>query len=177
MSGISAIVDTAISDFKKEIEDKVEQNCKVYCKEILAEALRWRTTQNLGHNFTGNLVNSIVVCLYKHGKPLEAYYASGKVKSPIHVKMTASRKRYVFYQDWDGVASVYEPEIKTDEGYGDDDAEKFFSSFRPHASNLFDIVVAYPVEYAEFVEMRRQTTGYMNTFNYAANVGLQYLTI
>lgn len=177
MSGISTIVDTAISDFKKEIENKVEQNCKTYCKEILDEALRWRTTQNLGHNFTGNLVNSIVVCLYKHGKPLEAYYASGKVKSPIRVKMTAGRGIYRFPKDWDGVPSKYNPEITTDEGYGDDDAEKFFSSFRPNANNLFDIVVAYPVEYAEFVEMRRQTTGYMNTFNYAANVGLQYLTI
>lgn len=177
MSGINNIIHSAISGFKKEIEDRIEQNCKTYCKEILAEALRWRTSQNLGHNFTGNLVNSIVVCLYKSGKPLEAYYASGKVSAPIRVKMTARRGKYEFHRDWDGAPSEYEPEIITDEGYGDDDAEKFFSSFRPKGGNMFDVVVAYPVEYAEFVEMRRQTTGYMNTYNYAANVGLQFLKI
>lgn len=171
------MVKSAVSDFKKEIENKIEQNCRTFCKEILTEALRWRTTQNLGHNFTGNLVNSIVVCLYKHGKPLEAYYASGNIESPMHKKMTARGGRYVFYRDWDGVASEYEPEIETDEGHGNNDAENFFSSFRPNSNNMFDIVVAYPVEYASFVEMNRGTTGYMNTYNYACNVGLQYLMI
>lgn len=175
MSGISTIVQPAISDFKKEIEDKVEQNCKVYCKYILDAAITWRLHTEGAHNFTGNLINSIVVCLYKKNEPLVAYYSHSKVKRSIFHKMTQRKQVYDFYKDWDGVESMFDADEKTDEGYGENDAKKFFQQYRPNSNSLFDIVVAYPVEYADFVENKRQTTGYLMTKNVAENVGLTFL--
>ena len=43
------------------------------------------------------------------------------------------------------------------------------------AIDLFDIVVAYPVEYASWVEKQRSTTGILQTYAYAERVGTTFL--
>ena len=43
--------------------------------------------------------------------------------------------------------------------------------------NLFDIVVAYPVEYGNWVEMKRGTTGILRTYAHAEKVGVTYLKL
>lgn len=115
MSGINNIIHSAISDFKKEIENTVEQNCKTFCRNILKQAIQNRENAPKKHNFTGNFLNGIVVCLYKTGNPIAAYYSSNETKSATVVKMTFPKK-YSFKKDYEGVKSHYNPTIETDEG-------------------------------------------------------------
>lgn len=176
MSGISTIVDTAISDFKKEIEDKVEQNCKVFCRDLMLEAIEARRRADGAFDFTGNLITSIVACLYKKGNPIIAYYAANNEKEPIAVKMSERKRPYGFPHSYNGAKHVhFKADVKTNMAYGIDDAKNFFRHYRPKEGNMFDIVVAYPVEYADWVESQRQTTGFMWTKQHAEGVGLTYL--
>ena len=142
------------------------------------EAIRARQESNGAHNFTGNLINSIVVCLYKNKEPINAYYAAQYVPKAIQVKMRyRKRKSYRFNPDYDGEKSHYLPTVQTNGGWGEDDARRFFQSFVPGGKNLFDIVVAYPVEYGKWVEMKRGTTGILRTYEHAGQVGVTYLKL
>ena len=170
------MVHSAISDFKKEIEDTVERNCKTFCRHLLQESIRGRESAPNKHDFTGNFLNSIVVCLYKKGVPVVAYYASNEVKSATIMKMTFPKK-YSFKKDYEGVESHYAPKVKTDEGFGVDDAKMFFASYKPDGNNMFDVLVTYPVEYAAFIELKRGTSGFMQTLHYADRVGITFLQI
>lgn len=176
MSGISTIVKTAISDFEKDIEDKVEQNCKTFCKALLDSAIENRQNAPKKDNMTGNFINSIVVCLYKRGRPLEAYFSAGKVKGARMRKMTFP-KSYYFNRDNSGIRHKFIPPCITDEGWGYEDARAFFASHKPDGNNMFDIVVAYTTEYSAFIEYKRKTAGFMRTLQYAEQTGIKFLKI
>lgn len=87
------------------------------------------------------------------------------------------RKRYFFNPDYSGTTSGFRAEIRTNKGWGEDDARQFFQWYRPKGKNLFDIVVAYPVEYADFIESERSTTGIIDTYTHAEKVGVFYLKL
>ena len=93
--------------------------------------------------------------------------------------MSGPRKRsYVFRPDYEGVnGSKYRPEVPTDRGWGADDAEKFLLSYKPQGRNMFDIVIAYPVEYATWVEQNRGTTGILQTYSYADKTGVTFMKL
>lgn len=175
MAGSNAQIQAAFKEYKEAMMNELEQNCLRYCDALCDEAI-YQRFHNGGHNFTGNLINSIVVGLYRERRPVYVVLASSKLgKSPIHVKMTKGKK-YHFKPDWDGFEShVVNPSIRTDEGYGNIDAVNFYAHYKPKGKNLFDIVVAYPVEYADFVEQDHQSTGILNTYAYADNVGVTFL--
>ena len=170
------IVRKGVDAYKKQIFDEVEKRCRKFCDALCQEAIVSRLTNERAHNFTGNLLNSIVVCLYRDKKPVYACYAADKVIKAIQVKMT-SPKHYHFKKDYDGAESNYSPTIETNEGWGEEDARAFFQSYRPSGNNLFDIVVAYPTEYAEWVEIRRATTGILGTYAYAERMGVTWLKL
>lgn len=176
MSGINNIIHSAISDFKKEIENKIEQNCKTFCRNILKQAIQNRENAPKKHNFTGNFLNGIVVCLYKNGNPIAGYFSSDETRSATVVKMTFPKK-YSFKKDYEGVKSHYNPTIETDEGLGAYDAKMFFTSYKPDGNNMFDIVIAYTAEYSEFIEQKRKTAGFMRTLQYAERTGIKFLKI
>lgn len=176
MSGTNDIIHSAFSDFKEEIENTVERNCKTFCRNLLKEAIKSRESAPRKHDFTGNFLNSIVVCLYKKGSPIAAYYASNETAPATVAKMTFPKK-YNFKKDYEGNKSHYSPTVRTDEGLGAYDAKMFFASYRPDGNNMFDIVVAYPVEYAEFIELKRGTAGFMKTLQYADMTGITFLQI
>lgn len=169
----------AISDYHKAILDEVEERCKRLCNALCEVAIEKRYKGDTGapHNFTGNLLNSIVVCLYRQQKPVYACYAADKVAKAIQVKMTARKKPYWFKQDYDGGPSQYTATIETNQGWGEDDAREFFAGFRPSGNNSFDIVVAYPVEYAEYVDALRGTVGILKTYTTAQTIGSVYLML
>lgn len=176
MAGTNAsIVHEAIADYKKKILDEIEKRCVKFCNALCEYAIEFRNS-TLGHNFTGNLLNSIVVCLYREKNPIFAEYAAKYIPKAIQVKMTAP-KRYHFNRDYDGEESNYKAEIETDEGWGEDDARKFFQSYRPEGNNIFDIVVAYPVEYAAFIEEASHTTGIMDLYAYTERFGVNWLQL
>ena len=179
MSATNAtIIRKAFADYRKEIFNEVEIRCRKFCTDLCQEAIRARQESDGAHNFTGNLINSIVVCLYKNKEPINAYYAAQYVPKAIQVKMRyRKRKSYRFNPDYDGEKSHYLPTVQTNGGWGEDDARRFFQSFVPSGKNLFDIVVAYPVEYGKWVEMQRGTTGILRTYEHAGQVGVTYLKL
>lgn len=179
MSATNAqIIRNGLAKYKEQIFDDVENRCRKFCSDLCQEAIHARQTAEGAHNFTGNLLNSIVVCLYRDREPINAYYAAQYVPKAIQVKMRArKRKNYRFNPDYDGDNSNYLPTVQTDGGWGEDDARRFFQNYIPQGKNLFDIVVAYPVEYANWIEMQRGTTGILQSYQYASQVGTTYLKL
>lgn len=165
-----------MADYHKRILDEVEKRCYDYCEELCRSAVSYRKSEPEKHDFTGNLLNSIAVCLYRDGNPKEAWYSQDIVFEATQAKMTAPRK-YRFFNDYSGAKSRYNPDVKTDEGYGANDALNFFMSYRPAGRRAFDIVVAYTTEYADWVEQERGTTGIMRTYDFADRTAIQFLQL
>lgn len=187
-----AIVEKAFKDFEKRMDQQVFGQLDKYCRDILRKAVWERQHFTGGHNFTGNLVNSIVVCMFRKstGKKYK-YFAYDTIKLPIRRELSAltsrgkrRKNRIIFHpgsrfgsQDWSGEWSTLKPDnlIPTDESWGQNDAVQFASIWYPTNTNLdFTICVAYASEYASFVEHERHTTGYVNTLDYAERMGIEY---
>lgn len=173
------IIKEGFKNYRKYILDATERELKKYCWGLLNSAITSRERNDRAYNYTGNLLNSIVVCLYRKGQPVIAYFSSSLVPEAIYPKMSGPRKRsYVFRPDYEGVYdSKYRPTVPTNKGWGKDDAERFFEEYTPRGRNMFDIVVAYTVEYAEWVEVQRQTTGIIDTYDDAKRVGLTFMQL
>lgn len=172
------ILEKGFKDYYKYICDTAEKELREWCWDLLTSAIRWRESNPQAHNFTGNLLNSIVVCLYRENNPVIAYFSSSLVGEAIRPKMRQrTRRSYVFNPDYDGAFSKYRPEVQTNGGWGRDDAERFFESYTPRENNLFDIVVAYTVEYADWVNQQRGTTGIMQTWQQAKVTGMTFMQL
>lgn len=172
-----AIVRRAIKEYRQEIFNEVEKRASLYCEELCEDAIVFRQAALGKHNYTGNLLNSIVVCLYKKKSPVYACYAAERIPKAIDVKMSGPGN-YGFTRDYEGVTnSHYNATVPTDKGWGESDARHFFRSYRPEGGKIFTVVVAYPVEYARWVEKARLTTGILNTYSKAAEIGTIYLQL
>lgn len=168
----SQIAKKAMADYKNAIINEVESRCRTYCDALCDYAITFRE-EGGGHNYTGNLLNSIIVCLYKERRPIYACHAAGHVRKAIQVKMTYPHT-YHFKQDYDGEESNFAPSEKTDKGWGEEDAKKFFNSYKPSGKNIFDIVVAYPVEYAGYVG---ELTGIVDLYAHTEIYGINFLQL
>lgn len=179
-------LEKAVRQFQQnEMHDVVLNELENICEKILLYAVvMQRMTIKGAHQYTGNLINSIVVILFDRLDGVQYdYYAYDSVlpgmKPPIRREMTAlttrgtKRKNAVHFKpaDWQGsVDSFYRPEIVTDESYGQDDARAFASSCIPTTGKDFEICVAYTSEYAEWVENERHTVGLLRSMNDAKRV-------
>lgn len=163
-------------DFQKtEMSDIIYNELDSFCRALLALVVGNRLHNKEAHQFTGNLINSIVVILFDRNTGVKSdYYAYDDLKAPIRKEMSAvtsrgtRRKNAVHFRpaDWQGtIDSMYKPEVATDESMGPQDARAFASSWSPSTGKAFEICVAYTSEYAEWVEQQRQTTGYVVSFN------------
>lgn len=148
------------------VYDRMEKKLLKFCEQVCAQAVNFRLSAPNAHDFTGNLLGSIVVALYRRGKLVNAVYSADKVEAPIRNKMTSPRT-YYFVVDYSGDEhKKYKARVKTDEGYGPNDAESFVVYYEPNPKSVFEVVCAYTTEYAEWVEKQRQTTGFLNTVNF-----------
>lgn len=159
-----------------EVQNKIQaqirltlrQRALAFAKTFLSVAFSNRVNGE-GHNYTGNLINSILVAVYEDGNPVKAFFAGKEfnLKPAIQGKMTTTNrgnaKKYVFMSDYEGSLSSYKADVKTDQGKGVDDAIKFFNTHRPSRNDMFHIVVAIPVEYADYIT----TTGFDETVAFA----------
>lgn len=175
----ASIVERAIKDYTKKMYDEIQKRCDSYCGELLSIAITERIKMRpAAHDFTGNLLNSIVVCLYRERKPLRAYFAYETIDNAIRVKMTNPRN-YFFKDDYQHTESRYHgsgpAEVPTNQGLGEDDAIRFFQQYKPSGNNIFDIVVAYTTEYASYVEAARGTVGFLQAYDRAENIGVEFL--
>lgn len=159
------ILEIALKDFSKKMYDELEQKLLKHCEEILDRAIQFRFEAPGAHNFTGNLVNSIAVGLWRNGVLVQGYLPGAKnnVEMVRRNKMTAGLW-YRFRIDYDTVPNtVYYGTVATDKGKGRNDAMNFLDTFKPDPKAIFQIAVGYTTEYASWVETLRHTTGYMNT--------------
>ena len=176
MSATKALVNKAFEEYRKQMEDEIEKRCRSFCAELCEAAVHYRLSHPHAHNYTGNLINSIVVALYRKGKPIHASYANEIMPKALQVKMTASHGKYFFRRDYSNQKyTVYIPEVETNEFLGLDDAMYVAQNYKPAGHNMFDILVAYSTEYAEYIERERQNTGIINTYAHAERVGIQFL--
>ena len=174
MTGINAaIVKKAFKDFEKQMNDAILNEVYSYAKTLVLKAQDFRFMDNNAHNFTGNLLDSIVAAVYYNKSLKKAFFSDELgIKKPRYYEMTASHGRYYFKFDYSGKTSVYKPEIETGRTKGIDDANRFVRSYSPKIDG-FLVVVAYTTAYASFVEAERGTTGYLNTFKYAEKLGVE----
>ena len=155
----------AIKAFRDNvIIDEVDRTAAFLCEGILRQASLFRQNAEGAHEFTGNLLNSIVTGYYLDGE-LRDFFTTERigVKPSRYHKMTASHGVYFFKYDYRGRRSFYRPTVETDGGKGAEDAIRFITSYKPQYRKGFEIVVAYTTEYATWVENQRKTTGFMNT--------------
>lgn len=184
MAGNNATVArSAIAEYKKYINSEIERGCRRLCEYLCLQAIKERKTNPLAHDFTGNLITSIVVCMYKNKVAQDAWYAAQYEKKAIRIKMRQRpvKKWYNFPVDYSGAQNtkykVPKDSPNVEGRYGVDDAKAFFHSYKPPGNHAYDIVIAYPVEYAEWVETERATTGFMQTYEWAKSVGISYLKL
>lgn len=159
-----------------EVQNKIQaqirltlrQRTLAFAKTFLSVAFSNRVNGE-GHNFTGNLINSILVAVYEDGNPIKAFFASKEfnLRPAIQGKMTTTQrgrtKKYVFMPDYEGSMSTFNADVKTNKGKGIDDAIKFVNTYKPSGRDMFHIVVAIPVEYADYIT----TTGFDETVAFA----------
>lgn len=170
----------AFAEFEKEISSSALMWVCEYARSIVYKAIEYRLSDNAAHNFTGNLLNSIVAAVY-YDKEFKDAFFSGEtgIRQPRYYEMTASHNgngHYHFKIDYSGKESNYTADIETLRRKGIDDAYEFVSTYQPNI-NGYLVVVAYTTEYASFVEMVRHTTGYMRTFEYAKKLGMNYFQL
>lgn len=152
-----------------QVSQILRQRVLAFAKTFLQVAFSNRAHNTEGHNFTGNLINSILVAVYENGSPVKALFAGKEfnLKPAIQGKMTTTQrghaKKYHFMPDYDGALSSYDADVKTDKGKGIDDAIKFVNTYKPSWNDMFHIVFAIPVEYADYIT----TTGFDETVAFA----------
>lgn len=178
MSSFTEQADKYLKEYYKEvIIPRVEKKIAYTAQKLVEKAFKYREEAPEKHDFTGNLLNSIVVCTYKKDSPVAVYYVADQAPKATRVKMTKRDKPYHFDSDYSKTESTYIADIETNKGLGIDDAKEFFATFNPNTHAEYAIVVAYPTEYADFVERFRRTTGFAWEYTYAKRFAAHLLLL
>lgn len=181
-------VEDIMTAWKNQVDSEVRTKCVTLARQVLQRALYYReqlVAYNIGHNFTGNFVNSIVCGVWENGANISMLLGSKFVgHAPIMAKMTTRKdgkgRTYIYGQalkenikkkhpdayvvhpgpDFDdSLSSYYATEKTNTKLVGDANALDFIKKFHPSIRKGFVIALGYPVEYAEFIEKLRASTG------------------
>lgn len=161
----------AFKNFSVKMDNKTQAVCEMIAQQLVTKAITTRVNTRGAHDFTGNLLGSIVSAVYKDGRAIKVYASiESGVRMSRYYEMTASHGRYYFKVDYSGQESVYKPTVETGGNRkGIDDVYDFVTSYTPQR-NGYVIVLAYTAAYAEWVERERHTTGYLATLRYAPRI-------
>ena len=175
------VIRNAFKEFKVQMEDEVFDVLDDACKNLLLDAVirnrMWGDSKVMTpHQYTGNLINSIVIILFRKstGEQIN-YFAYDRLRDPIQREMsgmttrkTKRKKVYHFHPDWqNSPESWYLPEVATDRSTGPEDAKAFASAWHPQLGTEFEVCVAYTSEYAEWVHMEHRTVGILASKAYS----------
>lgn len=180
------IVKSAFRDFEREMDEVVYNRLFAWCEQILGLAIEFRERDRNAHNFTGNLLNSIVVILYTNTRnrrnTADFFFATEEVRPAIAPKMSSVTSRggkrknlYHFHPDYDQRDSKFRPTVPVNGRWGYEDATRFASNYKPSMNVPFTIVLAYTVEYAEFIEQQRHTAGYIKMLNSTKKAAIDFV--
>lgn len=180
-------VEDIMNAWKKQVDSEMKAKCVTLARQVLQRALYYReqlVASDIGHNYTGNFINSIVCGVWENGTSVSMLLGSKLVgRSPIMSKMTLRKdnfpRRYRFGEkfrdsmnskdgypegvngpDWDNSTSSFLTSVRTNTSKsGMQDAEDFISNFKPRVRKGYVIALGYPVEYAQEMEKLRASTG------------------
>lgn len=135
-------------------------------KKILENATNGRIF--LGHNMTGNTVNSYAVGVYKRGVLDFMMTSSQGIPKPLRRKLGKGQRFYAGSQRWDGDMQehTFTAQVGTN---GTMEAERsiaFLQSYKP-SPNGWSLVVCNGVEYATFQESMMDIDVLTANFDYA----------
>ena len=91
------VVKRAARAFEAEMDKEIYSSLFKWCEQILSLAIEFRERDRKAHNFTGNLLNSIVVILYTDTKTIrntaDFFFAAEEVRPAIAPKMSSKTSR------------------------------------------------------------------------------------
>ena len=124
-------------------------------KELIQDAAQGRI--RLGHNMTGNTVNSYAVGVYVKGQLVHIETSSKSISRPLRRKLGKGQKFYAGSQRWDGEMQehTFTAEVSTN---GTTEAERsiaFIQSYKA-SDKGWELVVCNGVEYGTFQENQMQ---------------------
>lgn len=108
---------------------------------------------SLGHNMTGNTINSYAAGVYANGVLVHIETSAGSIPNPLRRKLGRGQRFYAGSQRWDGDMQEHTFTAKAGSN-GTMEAERsiaFLQSHKPSA-NGFALVVCNGVEYATYQE-------------------------
>lgn len=135
-------------------------------KELIKDATLGRIS--IGHNMTGNTVNSYAVGVYVKGTLVHIETSSGSIPCPLRRKLGKGERFYAGGQRWDGDVqqNTFTAPISTN---GTTEAERsiaFLQSYKPSPKG-WALVVCNGVEYATYQENEMNIDVLTSNFDYA----------
>lgn len=135
-------------------------------KELIKDATQGRIS--IGHNMTGNTVNSYAVGVYANGQLVHIETSSGSIPRPLRRKLGRGERFYAGSQRWDGEIQehTFTAQVSTN---GTMEAERsiaFLQSFRPSPKG-WALVVCNGAEYATYQENEMNIDVLTSNFDYA----------
>jgi hypothetical protein len=169
MEQISAILRNIETEFLNDLEVKL----KAKCDDILKNAVNFRRSSPNAHDITGNLITGILVALFRKGKMKYAIAPEDSLglAPPIRPQMT-SPLIYHFKTDYSGTEAFYRPDVvaKNKEYAMYRAFDWLRHSYKTSKDSLFEIVVVYGADYAEWLEHERGTAGFADTVAYIRSI-------
>lgn len=135
-------------------------------KELIQDATRGRI--RIGHNMTGNTVNSYAAGVYVNGKLVWIETSSGSIPHPLRHKLGRGERFYAGSQRWDGKIQehTFTAQVSTN---GTMEAERsiaFLQSYKASPMG-WTLVVCNGVEYATFQENEMNIDTLTANFDFA----------
>ena len=167
--GASESIIGVLENLEEKYLNALEVTLNAQCMNILEHAILFRESSPNKHNITGNLLTGIMVCLFRRGKLIRTFTPVDDlgVKSPIRTQMTAPN-RYHFNPDYEGDSAHIKATVRADStSFGQDQALKWVRRrYKVSRKHLFEILVVYGADYAEWVEHERGTAGFASTVSF-----------
>lgn len=151
---------------RKLIDDHIYLLLCDAAKKLLENATNGRIF--LGHNMTGNTVNSYAVGVYKRGSLVFAMYSSQGIAKPLRRKLGQGQRFYAGSQRWDGETQehTFTAQVGSNGAMEAERSIAFIESYQS-SPNGWSIVVCNGVEYASFQESMMDIDVLTANFDYA----------
>lgn len=134
--------------------------------ELIQAATQGRIS--LGHNMTGNTVNSYAVGVYVKGMLVYVVTSAGSIPHPLRRKLGKGQRFYAGSQRWDGEVQerTFTAQTGSNGAMEPERSIAFLQSYKP-SPNGWALVVCNGVEYATYQENEMQIDVLTANFDYA----------
>ncbi|MDE7345669.1 MAG: hypothetical protein K2N48_02885 [Muribaculaceae bacterium] len=162
----AAALKTGTAKAKRLIEDHILNQILIpTAKGLIQAATEGRVA--LGHNMTGNTINSYAAGVYANGVLVHIETSAGSIPNPLRRKLGRGQRFYAGSQRWDGETQEHTFTAQAGSN-GTMEAERsiaFLQSHKPSA-NGFALVVCNGVEYATYQENEMNIDVLTSNFDY-----------